>query len=406
MNQNDWNNENDPRTNEFFTHGYYPPEQPLKKSRAHIWRALGKTAVSLALVATIAAGSVAGYDFYLRQRGQTPAANGSGTGATAGATNTVYLPTYDEDAMTIPEIFQKAVPSVVSINVTVQTAYGQTGEGSGTGIVMTKDGYIITNEHVVDGATAINVRLNDGRALTAKLIGADANTDIAVIKVDANDLTPAEFGTSSSLVTGEPAIVVGNPLGIQFAETLTEGVISAPSREVTIGQYVMNLIQTNAAINPGNSGGPLLNSTGQVVGVVNAKIMQSNMNDVEGIGFAIPIETALSIANDLVEHGEVTTRAMLGVSVSSLTEEEAAVYGRPAGIIVQEVSPGGSAEKAGVQMGDKIVSFNGTEVKTFTELNYEKDKCKPGDTVKMEVEREGKRIELSITLQSSSTAQP
>ena len=168
----------------------------------------------------------------------------------------------------------------------------------------------------------------------------------------------------------------------------------------------MNLIQTNAAINPGNSGGPLLNANGKVVGVVNAKIMQSNTNDVEGIGFAIPIETALSVANDLVEHGQVTTRAMLGISVLSLTEEEAAAYGKPAGITVQEVSPGGAAEKAGVLVGDKIVAFNGVTVSTFTELNYEKDKCKPGDTVGIAVERDGKRIELKVTLQSSSTVQP
>lgn len=402
MSQNDWNN----GSFENFSQGYYPPAPKARKSHAHVWRALAKTVVALVLIAAVGAGSIVGYDFYLQRTGREPNNQNSNLGVTPGTSGTVYLPTYDATAMTLPQIFQKAVPSVVAINVAVTTPYGQSGEGSGTGIVMTKDGYIITNHHVVDESTEIKVRLNDGRSFTAKLIGADENTDIAVIKIDADDLTPADFGNSSSLVTGEPAIVIGNPLGIQFAETLTEGVISAPSREVTIERYVMNLIQTNAAINPGNSGGPLLNANGKVVGVVNAKIMQSNTNDVEGIGFAIPIETALSVANDLVEHGQVTTRAMLGISVLSLTEEEAAAYGKPAGITVQEVSPGGAAEKAGVLVGDKIVAFNGVTVSTFTELNYEKDKCKPGDTVGIAVERDGKRIELKVTLQSSSTVQP
>lgn len=402
MSQNDWNN----GSFENFSQGYYPPAPKPRKSHAHVWRALAKTAVALVLIVAVGAGSIVGYDLYLQRTGRGQGAQNGLSGIAPGTSGTVYLPTYDATAMTLPQIFQKAVPSVVAINVTVKTPYGQTGQGSGTGIVMTKDGYIVTNHHVVDEATEINVRLNDGRSFAAKLIGADANTDIAVIKIDTDDLTPADFGNSSSLVTGEPAIVIGNPLGIQFAETLTEGVISAPSREVTIEKYVMNLIQTSAAINPGNSGGPLLNANGKVVGVVNAKIMQSNTNDVEGIGFAIPIETALSVANDLVEHGQVTTRAMLGISVISLTEEEAAAYGKPAGIIVQELSPGGSAEKAGVLVGDKIVAFNGVAVSTFTQLNYEKDKCKPGDTVGIAVERDGKRIELKVTLQSSSTAQP
>lgn len=170
---------------------------------------------------------------------------------------------------------------------------------------------------------------------------------------------------------------------------MTGGMISAPSREVTIDKYVMNLIQVDAAINPGNSGGPLVNSQGQVVGVVNAKIMTSNSNDVEGIGFAIPIETALSVANDLIEYGYVTNRPTLGVSVQSLSQQEAMLYRLEPGVTVVEVTPGGGAEKAGVQVGDKIVAFNGVEVESFSELNYEKDKCEPGDTVTLTVERDG-----------------
>ena len=274
--------------------------------------------------------------------------------------------------------------------------------GKGSGFIVSKDGYILTNNHVVEGAQTIEVTLNDGRSFDGTVVGTDANTDIAVVHVDATDLTAAEFGDSSSLVTGEPVYVIGNPLGTQFAETMTDGIVSAPSREVAIDNYIMNLIQTNAAINPGNSGGPMFNSQGQVVGVVNAKIMQSNANDVEGIGFAIPIETALNVANDLIEYGYVTDRPVLGVSVQSLTTQEALFYRLEPGLIVKEVTAGGPAEAAGVQVNDKIVAFNGVEVEDFTELNYEKDKYEPGDTITLTVERNGSRIDLPLVLGTSS----
>ncbi len=376
---------------------YDPVFAPQPHKRGGGLKKVAKAVTALALVACVSVGSVVGYNYFFPA--QTPTQSGVGNNATA--SQTVYLPTYSADAMTAPEIFQKVVPSAVSITTTIQS-YGQVGTGTGTGIIMSEDGYIITNNHVIDGASAIQVTTNDGQVYDAEVVGTDENTDIAVIKVEATGLTAAEFGDSSSLVTGEPAYAIGNPLGIQFAETMTGGMISAPSREVTIDKYVMNLIQVDAAINPGNSGGPLVNSQGQVVGVVNAKIMTSNSNDVEGIGFAIPIETALTVANDLIEYGYVTNRPTLGVSVQSLSQQEALLYRMEPGVTVVEVTPGGGAEKAGVQVGDKIVAFNGVEVETFSELNYEKDKCKPGDTVTLTVEREGSRLDLQVELGSSS----
>ena len=376
----------------------FSPRPPKKRSGL---KKFGKAVLGLALVACVSVGSVMGYNALFPAQPADPGSSATQTQNQTQASQTVYLPTYSEDAMTAPEIFQKGVPSVVSITTTIQS-YGQIGSGSGTGIVMSADGYIITNNHVVEGAQTIEVTLNDGRSFDGTVVGTDANTDIAVVHVDATDLTAAEFGDSSSLVTGEPVYVIGNPLGTQFAETMTDGIVSAPSREVAIDNYIMNLIQTNAAINPGNSGGPMFNSQGQVVGVVNAKIMQSNANDVEGIGFAIPIETALNVANDLIEYGYVTDRPVLGVSVQSLTTQEALFYRLEPGLIVKEVTAGGPAEAAGVQVNDKIVAFNGVEVEDFTELNYEKDKYEPGDTITLTVERNGSRIDLPLVLGTSS----
>lgn len=376
----------------------FAPKPPKKHAGL---KKFGKAVAGLALVACISVGSILGYNALFPPQAAAPDNAGGAASNAPSASPTIYLPTYSADALTPPEIFQKAVPSVVSITTEVQS-YGRIGQGTGTGIVMSADGYIITNNHVVEGAQSIQVTLNDGRSFDAEVVGTDANTDIAVVKIDAAGLTVAEFGDSSSLVTGEPAYAIGNPLGIQFAETMTGGMISAPSREVTIDRYVMTLIQVDAAINPGNSGGPLVNSQGQVVGVVNAKIMTSNSNDVEGIGFAIPIETALNVANDLIEYGYVTNRPVLGVSVQSLTAQEAMLYRMEAGLTVKEVTPGGPAEKAGVQVDDKIIAFNGVDVETFAELNYEKDKCKPGDTVTLTVERNGSELELKVTLGSSS----
>ena len=202
-------------------------------------------------------------------------------------------------------------------------------------------------------------------------------------------------------MVGDTAIVIGNPLGLTFADTMTQGIISSIEREVQIDEYIMSLIQIDAAVNPGNSGGPLINSQGQVVGVVNAKVSDS---DVEGIGFAIPIDTALDIANDLIEYGYVQGRPVLGITVMSITESQAYYYGYEPGITVTEVTPGSCAEQGGIKVGDKIVAFNGVEVSTSTELNFQKEKCSIGDTVTITVERDGQTLDLSVTLSQGTAA--
>lgn len=365
--------------------------EPQKKGR---WgrRLLAGLLVCCLMIGSSVA-SVAGYVWYIGGN------SANSKQPVQGGQQVVYTLETREGALTPQEIFVKCSPSVVAIVSQSQSRFG-IAESSGTGIIMREDGYIITNHHVIDGAAQVTVTTKDGE-YPATVVGSEAKSDIAVLKIDAQGLTAAEFGQSSELVTGDSAIVIGNPLGLEFADTMTVGYVSATEREVQISEYIMSLIQIDAAVNPGNSGGPLINSRGQVVGVVNAKISQ---DDVEGIGFAIPIDTALDIANDLIEHGYVTNRPMLGITVQSISQEQAIYYGYEPGITVTEVSPGSCAEKGGMKVGDKIIAFNGVEVSDATELNYQKDKCGIGDTVTITVERDGTQLDLTIVLAAGTTA--
>lgn len=394
--------------------GRKPEDRQDRTSAAPRKRRLGpvlKGLLGLVLVCAVSLASVAGYIWYDNNYGVSL----PGRSTQAAAQKVVYYQLgSSEGAMTVPQIYEKNLPSVVLFTCEIASAdagsyfdfFGQgqnapktTQIATGTGIVMSKDGYIITNNHVVDGASKIKVTLWDGSEYQAKVIGADENTDIAVVKIDAKDLTPAEFGDSDQMIVGENAIVIGNPLGQSFAETLTVGYISATERTLTIGNSMMTLIQTDASVNPGNSGGPLINSRGQVVGVINSKISQ---DDVEGLGFAIPINTALRIANDYIDHGYVASRPMLGITVQSVSDEQAAYYNIEAGITVKEVVPGSCAEKAGMKVGDKIVAVNNVAVDSSAELNYQKGKYKIGETITISVEREGSKLDLSVKLEGGT----
>ena len=362
-------------------------------------RSPGKVILALVLAVCLVAGvsvaSISGYVWYTGQNG-----GGGSTKTVDGGEKIIYTLAKEEGALTTQEVFVKASPWVVAITAQSQSRFG-VSTSTGTGIIMQSDGYIITNNHVIDGASEITVRLNGGDEYPATVVGSEAQTDIAVLKIAATGLEAAEFGKSSELVVGDTAIVIGNPLGLTFADTLTQGIVSSTEREVQIDQYMMSLIQIDAAVNPGNSGGPLLNSRGQVVGVVNAKVSR---DDVEGIGFAIPIDKALDIANDLIQYGYVASRPMLGITVQSITEDQAYYYGYEAGITVTDITTGSPAELGGMKVGDKIVAFNGVEVSTSDELNFQKNKCSIGDTVTITVERDGSRLDLTITLTAGTAA--
>lgn len=298
-----------------------------------------------------------------------------------------------ENAMSVPEIVKKVSPSVVGISSELLM-----GTATGTGIIMTKDGYIITNGHVVEDATSITVVISDGEELDeikARLIGIDTQTDLAVIKVDKSDLIPAEFGKSDELQVGELAIAIGNPLGFELAGSVTGGIISALDRQLTIEDTQLNLIQTDAAINPGNSGGPLVNSYGQVIGINSAKISSAYA---EGLGFAIPIDGAKPIIDNLIEYGYVKGRPMLGISGQDITAAESRYYDLPQGVSVVSVATESGAEKAGIKRGDIVIGIDGKTITTMSELNKIKEEHKAGETVKIALYRDDKNIEVDVVL--------
>lgn len=302
----------------------------------------------------------------------------------------------------VPEIAEMTGKSVVEIT-TEQKTNGQFFQqyvttGAGSGVIISEDGYIITNNHVIEKANNIKVKLkDDDTEYTAKLIGTDPKTDIAVIKIEKKGLQPAIFGDSSKLRVGETVVAVGNPLG-SLGGTVTNGIISALDRDIEIEGEIMKLLQTNAAINPGNSGGGLFNTKGELVGVVNAK---SSGTDIEGLGFAIPSNVAKAVAEDLINHGYVKGRVTLGISVVDIQDTQTAMMYRvqQLGLYIQEVKEGSSAEKAGLQSGDRFVSVNGKTIAHQTDLTKIIDEHSVGDTLDVVVARNGQDISCKITLQ-------
>ena len=315
------------------------------------------------------------------------------------------LPTNDTGkSLTESEVYALTVNSVVGITTEATTnVFGQqaVSANAGTGFILSEDGYIITNQHVVVGADTIKVALYNGESYDAELVGGDSSYDIAVLKIEAEGLQPVSVGNSDDLQVGESVVAIGNPLG-ELTWTMTNGIISALNREINTdgsAQNIQTMIQTNAAINSGNSGGPLFDMDGNVIGVTSAKYSGSTSSgtSIEGLGFAIPINDALRVAYDLVEYGYVKG-AYLGVSLRDLTTDTASYYSLPVGPRVEEVTEGSCAEKAGVQVGDIIISFNGVDVANYSELANQLKKVNAGDTVEMVVYRSGEEVTLSVTL--------
>ncbi|MCI6752557.1 MAG: trypsin-like peptidase domain-containing protein, partial [Selenomonas bovis] len=270
-------------------------------------------------------------------------------------------------------------------------------EGVGSGVIFRKDGYIVTNNHVIDGAKELIVSLADGRSLKGKVVGADALTDLAVVKVNANDLPEAVFGDSDKIVVGEPAIAIGNPMGLEFQGSVTSGVISALNRTLDISDRRVKLLQTDAAISPGNSGGALVNADGQVIGINSAKVAASG---VEGMGFAIPINTVRTVVEEIMDKGYVA-RPYLGVSV--FDPNTAARYGYQLnidkGVFIFKVTLNGPCGKAGLQRGDIILKVDGKEVNTVSDLRGAVGEHKIGETVKITYDRNGSEDTADVTLE-------
>ena len=323
------------------------------------------------------------------------------TASSQGSTGGTQLSTQDVASLVSPSVVVITTEQMVSSGISwFGDSYNYVQSGAGSGVIISQDGYILTCAHVIDGASNVSVQLYDSdQQYTATVVGSDSVADIAVLKIDATGLTPAVIGDSDSLAVGEEVIAVGNPLGT-LGGTVTNGIISALNRQVTVENTEMTLIQTNAAVSPGNSGGGLFNANGELIGVVNAK---SSYSEAEGIGFAIPIDSAMEIAQQLIENGAVI-RPALGVKILDVMDANTAnqLGVSATGVYVVEVTAGGGAEAAGVQAGDRIIAVDDTAVSSSNSVkSYLADK-QVGDTVNLQVEREGKVLTLTVTLGSGA----
>ena len=344
----------------------------------------------------------------------------------------------NEDSLSIPEIAKKCRSSVVAIETETKVVYnnydnyynpfgsmfgygygygygGRGGRGgtqeytetaAGSGIIISEDGYILTNNHVISGADKITVYVNSGeddaeeKTYEATLVGSSENNDIAVLKIDAEGLNAAAFGDSDQLEVGELAVAIGNPMG-KVHGSVTAGIISAVEQELTIDDVIINAIQTDAAINPGNSGGALFDSYGNVIGVVYAK---SSSVSIEGIGYAIPVNNIKELVEQMINDPDSVkdqtkgSQIMLGITIQNITEDMSKQYSMPVGVYITDVSTMSAAERAGLQKGDIIVGFAGEDVKTADELNALKAKQTPGDTVAVKIDRNGKEMTLDLVI--------
>lgn len=304
----------------------------------------------------------------------------------------------EEGGLSLQEIYQKNIASVVSISCTTLS-----GDSSGTGVILSRDGYIVTNSHVISGAETVSVLTRDGQTLPAQIVGSDSVSDLAVLSVPANDLTPAEFGDSDQLQVGDAVAAIGDPLGIALRGTLTNGIVSAINRDITVSGRPMTLIQTNAAMNEGNSGGPLLNCFGQVVGINTVKIGDSvSAAGVEGLGFAIPSTTVKEIADQLLRQGYVTGRPSLGITAESISSFLQMLYHLPAGVYITAVDRGSDAAQKGLTPGDLLLAIDDTRITSVDGLSAALSRYLAGQSVTLTVLRGGRQYAVDVVLSQST----
>ena len=382
--------------------------QPPKKKKKFNGKRVARSAVALVLAAAMGfAGGFVGAKFGGSGKVVIQQVAPSSTADSAsGSDSSITAASSSGSSLTTEQVADLVSPSVVVIT-TEQVVYSQWSwygqnqveSGAGSGVIISSDGYILTCAHVVDGASTITVTIGD-KDYTATLVGEDTTSDIAVIKIDADGLPPATVGNSDSLKVGQSVMAVGNPLG-ELGGTVTGGMISALNRSVTIqgssSVNTMSLIQMDASVSPGNSGGGLFNMNGELIGIVNAK---SSSSDAEGLGFAIPINDAIKVAQELLENGYVTGRPYLGITYLAVEDAQtAAQLGVNAyGVYVVEVVKGGPAEKAGLQAGDRIVSVDGTEIASKDDLGTLMQKHAAGDTLSITIARDGQMQTVNVTL--------
>ena len=321
------------------------------------------------------------------------------TTAETAAPETV-APVQETASLTLQEIYQKCIPSVASITTTTKS-----GSATGTGVILSSDGYIVTNYHVIEDGVSYTVQLTDDRILSANLIGDDPTGDLAVLKVEADDLVSAEFGDSDTLQVGDSVVAIGDPLGVEYRGTMTNGIVSAINRNVNVNGRTMNLIQTNAALNSGNSGGPLINDRGQVVGINTVKIGAfEDKAGVEGLGFAIPSTIVKDIVTQIISQGYVSGRPWLGITGESLSLFYQRYYRLPAGLYISEVEEGSSAAKAGIAVGDILLSIDDTSIYSQSDLETLLYSYSAGDSITIVIYRSGFRMQATVTLEEARSA--
>lgn len=381
------------------------PEAP-KAPKAKKTSPMGLKIAALALSCAILGGAAgAGVTAAVKSH------SGSGTATVNVSDRTasqVVLKSVDgKTELTDAENYAANVNSVVSINcsATATNYFGQTVESasSGSGFVLTQDGFIVTNHHVIDGATSVKVSLYDGESYDATVIGSDSDYDIAVLKIDATDLTPVTLGDSSLLNVGDHVLAVGNPLG-ELTFSASEGIASSVNRTINVSGIPFNMIQVTCAVNPGNSGGPLFNAYGEVVGIVSAKYSStasssSDGESVEGLGFAIPINDVLAMIEDIMTNGYVTDKAYMGIVPGTMTSQMAAQYRYDIseGVFIYSVEENSPASEAGLQMGDVITAIDGKSIASYEELVAAKKGYSAGDTSTLTIYRGGKTMEVQLT---------
>ncbi len=302
-----------------------------------------------------------------------------------------------DGGLSLQQIYEKAIVSVVSISCSTAS-----GSASGTGVVLSADGYLLTNAHVIEGATDIDVLCFDGRTMSAAIVGADAVSDLAVLHVDASDLSAAEFGNSDALRVGDVVVAIGDPLGAELRGTMTNGIVSAINRDLNTNGRTMTLIQTNAALNSGNSGGPLLNCYGQVIGINTMKIGDSMSSaGVEGLGFAIPSATVKQIVDQLLKQGYVSGRPSLGIAGITLSTRELMLSRLPQGFYITEVDPDSSAAENGIKAGDVLLYLDKTRITGSESLQTALYSYEPGDSVSAVIYRNGRQYYVTLRVQEN-----
>ena len=395
----------EPENNQPWTYQHPPnfsPEPPKKPKKKSTFTAL--KVIALALCCSLVGGVFGSAVTMLATfRGRSISIGGTSTILEGERGDTVIdINKVDTDKrMTPAEVYATNVNSTVGITTSVTTnfwGYQTTSAASGSGFILTDDGYILTNHHVIEGSSSITVSFFDGSSAEATLIGYDINNDIAVLKVDKTGLVPVVLGDSNNMNVGDDVVAIGNPLG-ELTFSLTAGTVSALKREVTTSNGItMNLIQTDCAINSGNSGGALFNLYGEVVGITNAKYSRNSTNEasIDNIGFAIPVNSVKEIIKSIIEDGFIS-RPYVGISVVDVSEESQS-YGLPKGAAVKEVVADSPAEKAGLQVNDIITHVNGTAVSGSSELVSIAKESAIGDVLKMTVYRQGNTLELEVTV--------